>query len=127
MPVTHSWSLSQLERHAVPAALQSNGAQLVVPFWLQVPLPLQNDWGWYVLPVHETAVPHGIDVDCCWQAPETQAPVLPHTPFAAQFGGSPIPSGTLAQVPLPLTLHDWQDGQLDVVQQTPSVQLPLMH
>jgi len=46
LPVTHSWSLSQLERHAVPAALQSNGAQLVVPFWLQVPLPLQNDWGW---------------------------------------------------------------------------------
>jgi hypothetical protein len=33
----------------------------------------------------------------------------------------------LAQVPLPLTLHDWQDGQLEVVQQTPSTQLPLMH
>jgi len=53
--------------------------------------------------------------------------VLPHTPFAAQFGGSPMPSGTLAQVPAPFTLHDWQDGQLEVVQQTPSVQLPLMH
>ena len=38
-----------------------------------------------------------------------------------------MPSGTLAQVPLLLTLQDWQDGQLDVVQQTPSVQLPLMH
>ena len=38
-----------------------------------------------------------------------------------------MPSGTLAHVPLLLTLHDWQDGQLDVVQQTPSVQLPLMH
>ena len=38
-----------------------------------------------------------------------------------------MPSGTLAQVPLLLTLHDWHDGQLAVVQQTPSVQLPLMH
>jgi hypothetical protein len=33
----------------------------------------------------------------------------------------------LAQVPAPLTLHDWQAVQLDVVQQTPSVQLPLAH
>jgi hypothetical protein len=57
--------LSQFVRHADPAALQRNGAQLVVPIWLQVPLPLQNDWGWYVLPVHETAVPHGIEVGCC--------------------------------------------------------------
>ena len=38
-----------------------------------------------------------------------------------------MPLGTLAQVPLALTLHDWQAGQLDVVQQTPSVQLPAAH
>ena len=65
MPLTHSWSLPQFGRQPVPAALQMSGAQLVVPFWAQVPLPLQKDWAWYVLPVHETAVPHGIEVDCC--------------------------------------------------------------
>ena len=66
MPLTQSASLLlQLVRQPVPPALQMNGAQLVVPAWLHVPLPLQNDGGWYVLPEHETAVPHGIEVDCC--------------------------------------------------------------
>jgi len=53
--------------------------------------------------------------------------VLPHAPFAAQFGGSAVLLATFAQVPLPLTLQDWQATQLDVVQQTPSVQLPAAH
>lgn len=30
-------------------------------------------------------------------------------------------------MPAPFTLHAWQAGQLGVPQQTPSVQLPLMH
>jgi hypothetical protein len=77
--------------------------------------------------VHDSARPHAVDVDPCWQAPATQTPVLPHGGLATQFGGSAVRSGTFAQVPAPLTLHDWQAGQLEVVQQTPSVQLPLPH
>jgi hypothetical protein len=38
-----------------------------------------------------------------------------------------VPSVTFAQVPAPLTLQDWQAGQLDVMQQTPSTQLPRVH
>jgi hypothetical protein len=38
--------LLQAARQAVPPALQTNGAQLTVLIWLQVPLPLQDDWGW---------------------------------------------------------------------------------
>jgi hypothetical protein len=66
-------------------------------------------------------------VGCCWQAPATHRPVLPQGGLGAQLGGSAVRSGTLAQVPAPLTLHDWQAGQLEVVQQTPSVQLPAAH
>ena len=69
-----------------------------------------------------------IDVDACAQAPAPlQNPVLPQGGLAAQFGGSATPFGTLLQVPLPLRLHDWQAGQLAVLQQTPSTQLPLAH
>jgi hypothetical protein len=66
-------------------------------------------------------------VGCCWQAPETHKPVLPQGPLDAQLGGSAVRLVTLAHVPAPLTLHDWQAGQLEVVQQTPSVQLPVAH
>jgi hypothetical protein len=34
---------------------------------------------------------------------------------------------TFPQVPFPLAAHDWQVEQLEVVQQTPSVQLPAAH
>ena len=80
------------------------------------------------MPLHDSARPHLVDDETCWQAPPPlQKPVLPQTPLGAQFGGSAMPFGTFAQVPAPLTLHDWQTGQLEVVQQTPSVQLPLAH
>ena len=77
--------------------------------------------------MHDAARPHVVDVGRCSQAPATQRPVLPHAPFAAQFGGSAVLLATFAQVPLPLTLQDWQAAQLAVVQQTPSVQLPAAH
>src|SRR5215468_10910387 len=99
----------------------------MVAVWLQVPVPEQNEGGWWVVPLHDSASPHDVEVERCSHAPATQRPVLPQTPFAAQLGGSAVPFGTLAQVPLPLTLHDWQAGQLEVVQQTASVQLPLPH
>jgi hypothetical protein len=39
---------------------------------LQLPLPLQYDCGWYVVPEQETAGPHGVVAGCCWQPPFTQ-------------------------------------------------------
>ena len=95
--------------------------------WLQVPAPEQVDGGWYVVPLHDAARPHEVDADRCSHAPATQKPVFPHAPFAAQLGGSAVLLATFAQVPLPLTLQDWQAAQLEVVQQTPSVQLPAAH
>jgi hypothetical protein len=54
--------------------------------------------------------------------------VLPQGGLAAQLPGSVVLSGTLAQVPIiPLTLHALHSAQVAVVQQTPSVQLPLPH
>jgi hypothetical protein len=54
--------------------------------------------------------------------------VLPQTPLAAQRPcGSADPFETFAQIPVVLTLHAWQAGQLPVEQQTPSTQLPLPH
>lgn len=54
--------------------------------------------------------------------------MLPHPVLTGQRAcGSAELSATLAQVPLPLALHDWHVPQLEVVQQTPSVQLALTH
>jgi hypothetical protein len=66
---------------------------------------------------------------CCWQAPApSQAPVLPHVVLVGQRPcGSPIVDGTFAHVPRPFMPQDWQVGQLEVMQQAPSTQLPLTH
>jgi hypothetical protein len=78
--------------------------------------------------VHDTGWPHDVDVDFCSQAPAPlQKPVLPQTLPVGQSAPWAVPFGTLAQVPLPLRPHDWQPGQLEVAQQTPSTQLPLAH
>ena len=112
--------------HAV--APQRYAPQPIVLVWLHVPVPEQVDGGWWVVPLHDSARPHDVDAGCCWQAPETHRPVLPHGGLGVQFGGSAVRLGTLVHVPAaPLTLHDWQAGQLDVVQQTLSVQLPVAH
>ena len=125
MPLEQSRSLLHVVLHVTP--LQTYAPQLIVPVWLHVPVPEQCEGGWWVPFEHDSARPHAFDAGCCWQAPATQTPVLPHSPAAAQFGGSAVPSATLEQVPLPLSAHDWQLGQLEVVQQTPSVQLPAAH
>jgi hypothetical protein len=102
--------------------------QLIVAVWLQVPLPEQCDEGWWVVPLQDSARPHAFEAGCCWQAPETQTPVLPHSPLLAQRPwGSAELSATFPQVPLAVALHDWHVPQLEVVQQTPSVQLALVH
>jgi hypothetical protein len=38
-------SLLHVVRQAVPPALHMNGAQLIMPVWLQFPMPLQDDGG----------------------------------------------------------------------------------
>jgi hypothetical protein len=78
--------------------------------------------------VHDAARPHDVDVDFFSHAPAPlQNPVLPQTPPVGQSDAWVVPFGTLAQVPLPLMLHDWHPEQLEVAQQTPSTQLPLAH
>jgi hypothetical protein len=79
--------------------------------------------------VHITAAPHCSVFGCCWQAPAPlHAPVLPQVVLVGQRPcGSPIVDGTFAHVPDPFRPQDWQVGQLEVVQQTPSTQLPLTH
>lgn len=81
-----------------------------------------------MVPLHDSAAPHVVEADACWQPPLTQTPVLPHGGLAAQLPGSVLPLGTFEHVPAaPVPLHDWQAGQEPVVQQTPSVQLLLVH
>jgi hypothetical protein len=102
--------------------------QLIVAVWTHVPAPEQFDGGWWVVTLHDSARPQAFDAGCCWQAPDTQTPVLPHSPLLGQRPcGSAELLVTFAQVPLPLALQDWHVAQLEVVQQTPSVQLPAAH
>ncbi len=82
------------------------------------------------MPLQETGEPQVVDADLCSHAPEPlQKPVLPQTfeVVAQPPCGSAVPLPTLAQVPLPLMAHDWQSEQDPVLQQTPSMQLPLAH
>jgi hypothetical protein len=81
-----------------------------------------------VVPEHDAGRPHAFDAGCCWQAPATQTPVLPHAPLLAHRPcGSAELSATVPHVPFPVALQDWHVPQLEVVQQTPSVQLALVH
>jgi hypothetical protein len=56
--------------------------------------------------------------------------VLPHASLFEQrpYGSKvAVVVPTFEHVPAPFRLHIWQVGQLLVVQQTPSVQMPLPH
>jgi hypothetical protein len=98
--------------------------QLSVAAVTQLPVPLQWDGGWYVVPEHD-AEPQLTVLGCCAQAPlSLHRPVLPHVPFAAH-SESDLPAMTFAQVPA--LLHALQAPQLPTLQQTPSVQKPLPH
>jgi hypothetical protein len=58
--------------------------QLLVGSWLHMPVPVQNDCGWKVTPVHMTAAPHATLVAACVQPPAPlQVPVLPQGGLAA--------------------------------------------
>ena len=80
-------------------------------------------------PLHDIAAPQGSVLGCCWQAPlPLHAPVFPHGPvFGQRPCGSVVPDPTFAHVPSPFTPQDWQVGQLEEPQQTPSMQLPVTH
>jgi hypothetical protein len=72
-----------------------------------MPLPLQNDCGWNVKPLHDTAAPQETVFACCWQAPlPLHAPVLPQGGLARHRPcGSVVPRPTLEQVPIPFRLQ----------------------
>jgi hypothetical protein len=97
---------------------------------VQAPAPLQNAAGVNVDPLQD-GLPHMRVVGCCWQVPEPlQRPVVPQVPppTLQRACGSATLAGTLAQLPAaPVTLQAWQVEQLALLQQTPSVQLPLVH
>ena len=122
-----SLSVVHVERQALLVP-HLNAPQSTVLVWLHVPVPVQNDGGWNVVPVHEIGLPQTVDALRCVQPPfPLHTPVLPHSPFGAQLPGSAVLFGTFEQVPAPFRLHAWQAEQLEVVQQTPSVQLPAPH
>jgi len=124
---THWVSLLHELPQVVP--LQTYGAQLALLGVEQVPLPEQNEVGVKV-PALQVAAAQLTPVDICVQAPAPlQVPVLPQVPLAPQRAcGSVTVLATLAQAPaLPVTLQDWQVGQLALPQQTPSTQFPLPH
>jgi hypothetical protein len=109
--------------------------QLLVGSWLHMPAPLQNDWGWNVVPVHITAMPHVTVVAACAQPPlPSHLPVLPQGGLAAHCpDGADVPAASAVHVPGVAPAQVWQVPQLVLPggrlppQQTPSMQLPLPH
>jgi hypothetical protein len=82
-------------------------------------------------PPAQDVVEHVVLSGYFWQPP---APL--HLPFVPQVVapwsvqkvvGAAVPAASGAHAPVPETLHAWQAGQLELPQQTPSTQLPLMH
>jgi hypothetical protein len=114
--------------HVVLHALvpQTKGVHGVVVAGAHAPgaVPVQCERFVSVLPEHVT-IPHETPAPATAQAPAPlHRPVLPQGGFAGQPPrGSALPDATFAQAPaLPVTAHDWQSGQVEVAQQTPSTQ-----
>jgi hypothetical protein len=103
--------------------------QLTAAAWLHVPPPEQNDWGWYVPPLHDSAEPHAVLDDPCWQAlAPLQVPVLPHGGVAGHWPvGAAVPAARGLQVPGVVPLQVSHVPHAALPQQTPLTQLPLMH
>src|SRR5690348_14619506 len=98
-----------------------------------MPAPVQNDWGWNVVPVHDTDMPHDTVVAACAQpALPSHLPVLPQGGLAAHCpAGADVPAASGVHVPGVAPAQVWQVPQLVLplgrLQQKPSTQLPLMH
>ena len=121
----------QLVRHTVVLP-QMYAPQVVVGAWVQVPVPEQNDCGWNVPALQDTARPHETVAAPFVQAPLVQVPVLPHGALAGHWpAGAAVPVARFVQVPGVVPAQVWQVGQLVLPagseQQTPLTQLPLMH
>jgi hypothetical protein len=96
---------------------------------LHAPPPVQNDCGWNVVPVQETAAPQVTVVAACVQplAP-LQKPVFPQGGLAVHWPvGAGVPAASGVQVPGVVPLQVWQVPQAGLPQQTLLTQLPLMH
>jgi hypothetical protein len=122
-------SAVQLMRQVL-LVLHTYEPQPVVAVWLHAPVPEQNDAGWNVAPLHAIDMPQETVDAACWHAPAPlQTPVLPHGGAGGHCpAGAAAPADMNAHIPaLPATLQAWQVGQLPLPQQTPSMQLPLMH
>jgi hypothetical protein len=106
---------------------QLYGTQLEVGAGAQLPTPVQREIADSVEPVQVIA-PQATVLAACVHAPAPlQVPVFPHGGLGVQ-AASELPTGALAHVPrLPVTLQDWQVGQLPTPQQMPSVQNPDAH
>jgi len=75
-------------------------------------VPVQNDFGWKVVPVHDTPAPQDTVVAACVQAPAPlQVPMLPQGGLAAHWpegaavpgeSGAHVPAAVAAVVPMPL-------------------------
>jgi hypothetical protein len=97
--------------------------------WLHVQLPEQNEGAWYVVPVHDVARPHDVEAAACVQplAP-LQVPVLPQGGLAVHWPvGAAVPAASGVHVPGVVPLQVWQVPHAELPQQTPLMQLPLMH
>jgi hypothetical protein len=145
LPLTH-WPLLE---HAAPLASWQTPAPLhcVVHAFVgkvsgepagrlvQVPTLPVTPHDWHVVvqallqqkPSTQLPLAHWLLIVHIWPLPSWHVPEPLHTLVPAQPGASCWPSGTLAQVPEPLMLHDWQFGQALVLQQVLSTQLPLAH
>jgi hypothetical protein len=123
-------SLSSLHVLAQAPLVHMNGAQAVVPA-VQLP-PLQVPASLRVAVFWQTACEQLVPSEYFWQPPApSQRPFVPHVvaPWSLQVPfGSTEPAIMGEQVPrLPGTLQARHEGQLEVVQQTPSTQLPELH
>jgi hypothetical protein len=107
-----------------------NGAQAAVPAE-QLPL-LQVPASFSVAVFWQTACEQLVPSAYFWQPPApSQRPFVPQVvaPWSVHVPlGSTEPAIIAEQAPrLPGTLHARHEGQLEVVQQTPSTQLPEVH
>lgn len=85
--------------------------------------PLQDFADVNVLPEQDCGKHCTVEVE---QAPDVHAPVRPQGDVATQ-SGSTVVLGTLVHVPtLPFTLQAWQAPPQALLQQTPSVQKPVV-
>jgi hypothetical protein len=87
--------------------------------------PEQKDAGVNVEP-EQVAAAH-IAAELAQAPAPSQTLVLPQTVEPPPQPASVVPLDLGAQLPAPFRLHAWHAGQLELPQQTPSTQLPLMH